>query len=1486
MLIALTLVVLLSPQNATALKDTLLYDGEPGSAPLLGGKWAVGTGGLILYDDGNGWVAASSPVTHTLRGLVAISDYQAWAVGNRGTLVHLDPATLTWQADPSPTTNDLTAITALSAGDLWAVGLGGTVLHYDGNGWATVNAGTTADLYGVTAVDRSHVWAVGANGTIQFYDGNTWTPQPSGVTQTLRSVHGRSPNNVWAVGDGGVILHWDGASWSPVASGLTTGDLYGVWAATDTGGTWAVGAGGVILYWDGTAWSQAASPTTETLYAVNGLRDNYIWAAGANGVLVYYDWDRVWRTVSSPTTAPLYGISGRAMPCMSYMAQVHGEGRGGGNALQLQPDPWHDSTYNLYCGDGGRRDFSSYDVLEFYFRSPEADPGNPAFWVTTWNHTSNVVNILDYIEGGIIDNTWRRVRIPLSVLATADWTLNNVEHLTWNKDAQRRTYFVDDIALRDTAPPQVLSLTPESNTILRLTFSEHYDPASVRDLTRYTLTSTTDPNYAGGVHPLDTGMHFRFQHFVGDTHQGPAARYDLFLRFPTPLTNGHTYTLHVQGIADLSGNTMPRAQLTFSYDDRTQLNLNIKVNQIGYLPDRPKMGYVGGYLGDLGGGAWAVGAGGTIFAWDDQTGWQAMPSPVTTTLRAVTATREDNAWAVGDGGVILHWDGTTWSQTASPTTADLFAIAFGPTNIGWAVGAGGVSLRYAGGAWTAVSTPVTVTLRSVWAGAGDTAWAVGDGGTILSWTGTAWTAEPSPTTADLYAVNGPQVDYLWAVGSGGTVLQREYGHWKVIAGTPGTAATLRTLTFDLGGGLWIGGDSGLLWHKPDFGGTPFTAQDSGTTATLHGLARFHARQFWAVGAGGTLLSKTTAAWNASTLGGQDLFGLFALRYGPLRLPDPPPDVILQDAVTSTPVLTVPLTLRHANDELSGEDVYAFDFSALTTPGTYRAYVPGLGLSDPFTVSVNALDFAAYTTARGLYYQRCGTALTPPYADPRFARPIDHEYDPAGRRIDAAFHDSLPSTPLYNGEVPGQMIDAHGGWHDAGDYGKYLPTAAGALWRLFTAYDMAPDHFQDNAWNIPESGNGVPDLLDEARWEVDWIARIQASDGGVYHKVTAQTWFGGMPQEESSPRYVFEKTTHDTALAAALFASASRLWAPYDAALAADYLTRAEQAWAFLQAHPTATPAGGFHNPEGNHTGGYNDPEDVDNRLWAAAELYRTTGQATYRQYFEHWWQTHAHPWTGNEWQVFYKNAYWAYLNATWPDADPTIKDEIRTIVLSRADPLVQRTKANPYRNGARLDVPGWIGWGAFSQSTGSSFALLLAWAVSGNETYREAAYVNLDTQLGANPLAMSFITGLGARYPHDPLHKPSVYDHVAEPVPGIPVFGVFAHLPNSQPHYWTAQSDEYNYPPTYDLLDPYPILRRYADAHQLVPMSEFTVLEMATAAVSFGLLRPAQRAAPQCVGDANGNGLGDVVDILATATTPGCLPYLSQSVIQWRRPWP
>ena len=147
--------------------------------------------------------------------------------------------------------------------------------------------------------------------------------------------------------------------------------------------------------------------------------------------------------------------------------------------------------------------------------------------------------------------------------------------------------------------------------------------------------------------------------------------------------------------------------------------------------------------------------------------------------------------------------------------------------------------------------------------------------------------------------------------------------------------------------------------------------------------------------------------------------------------------------------------------------------------------------------------------------------------------------------------------------------------------RYILTAAEALKDLVDGFDIDPAKWHGEEWNLPESGNGVPDLLDEMQWELEWMLRMQDSDGGVYHKLTSCNWFFGMPHDEVTPRLVNPKSTHDTGFFAAALAASSRVFTALhpDAAVGARYLAAAVAAWEFLVLHPgnelgEGVPAGG------------------------------------------------------------------------------------------------------------------------------------------------------------------------------------------------------------------------------------------------------------------------------------------------------------------------
>ena len=567
--------------------------------------------------------------------------------------------------------------------------------------------------------------------------------------------------------------------------------------------------------------------------------------------------------------------------------------------------------------------------------------------------------------------------------------------------------------------------------------------------------------------------------------------------------------------------------------------------------------------------------------------------------------------------------------------------------------------------------------------------------------------------------------------------------------------------------------------------------------------------------------------------------------GPLPLEGLNFEVI--SATTGEAVFQGEARLRAAADPWSGNDVYEVDFSALTTPGRYRLRVAGLGVSDPFTIAPDVYAPAYRALLRLFYHSRNATPITPPWADPGYARPQGGV--PA--RLDGVFHAAVATCPLGNEEPAGGYRALSRGWFDAGDFGQYVVNLGPIWYQIGAGLDLAPQAFRDGELGIPESGNGVPDVLDELEWGMDWLLSMQdPRDGGVYSRLASTTWDSVPPHLIEEPRVIFEKTSHATAIFAAIAASHAHMLQDYRPARADAVLKAAEKAWDFLQTHPQ-WPAEGepYRNPPGIHAGEYGDPSLRDNLLWASAELFRTTGRERYREAYRRLVKGLKLDPTGN---VSYKDqalaALWAWLMAFYSGREQQPEDQnlvrqAREVLIAAADWRIRRAEEHPFRAPVHQAIQ-LVGWGSFARSTAATLPLLQAYRLTEEEHYRDWAWLTPHPQLGANPQGLSYITGLGGRSPRFPLSKLSQMDDQAAPLRGIPVHGPHFHLPAlwgemravnaaylppEQPGPTQPKDPE-------DFRGSYPVLRRYTDVDALPPMSEPTVAEYAQVGVAFALL--------------------------------------------------
>jgi endoglucanase len=312
-------------------------------------------------------------------------------------------------------------------------------------------------------------------------------------------------------------------------------------------------------------------------------------------------------------------------------------------------------------------------------------------------------------------------------------------------------------------------------------------------------------------------------------------------------------------------------------------------------------------------------------------------------------------------------------------------------------------------------------------------------------------------------------------------------------------------------------------------------------------------------------------------------------------------------------------------------------------------------------------------------------------------------------------------------------------------------------------------------NIPESGNGVPDLLDEARFELRWFLGMQdTTDGGVYFKVTTLNFDAfEMPSQDISTRYIYQKTTTATGDFAAVMAQAARIYQPFDAAFSSQCLIAARKAWQYLQANASIVPTGGFHNPSGTGTGEYGDGSDADERLWAAAELFVTTGEDAYHNYFKNHYNDNGLFTPTMGWQNVLAMAHLAYLTGKQPLADSTIKAQLSVGLTNCCSNLL----ATVTSDGLNVCLkPSDYGWGSNGFDLNNAVIMIAGYLSSGNHDFYVAALQQLNYVLGCNRLNMTFVTGVGSASPMHIHHRPSGSDGIVNPVPGLMSGGPDSHL--------------------------------------------------------------------------------------------------------------
>jgi endoglucanase len=258
----------------------------------------------------------------------------------------------------------------------------------------------------------------------------------------------------------------------------------------------------------------------------------------------------------------------------------------------------------------------------------------------------------------------------------------------------------------------------------------------------------------------------------------------------------------------------------------------------------------------------------------------------------------------------------------------------------------------------------------------------------------------------------------------------------------------------------------------------------------------------------------------------------------------------------------------------------------------------------------------------------------------------------------------------------------------------------------------------------------------------------------------------MPESDTLTSYVVGtgyapyKSSCATGDFAAVMAIAQRVYKPFDEAFAERAGEAAARAWTWLNAHPNVT----FVNPPGVSTGEYGDADCSDERLWAAAELWRSTGGDAYHTHFLANYSRFVGSLWAPAWPSVGPMALWTYALAGRADRDAAAVDSIRQASLRVANQLVDLTASNAYRIALRSDD---FFWGSNSQAANFSLALMIANVLAPDHRYTEAALENLHYLLGRNAFSVSWVTAVGSRWFMHPHHRPGVADGIPEPWPGM-----------------------------------------------------------------------------------------------------------------------
>lgn len=444
-------------------------------------------------------------------------------------------------------------------------------------------------------------------------------------------------------------------------------------------------------------------------------------------------------------------------------------------------------------------------------------------------------------------------------------------------------------------------------------------------------------------------------------------------------------------------------------------------------------------------------------------------------------------------------------------------------------------------------------------------------------------------------------------------------------------------------------------------------------------------------------------------------------------------------------------------EYTGEILYKGDFSAVVSVGRYKIVLESVHVeSHWFDVSDEWLSRELRANIKSFYFQRSGIELPAQFAG-IWARPSSH----LDRSLE--FHPTMNRSGLW---------DAHGGWYDAGDYGKYIVNGGVSVATLMLACELRKNAEFVGGSAFKESFEQPASMLDEVRFELEFFLRMQDEDGGVFFKVTPYRWDGFVTPSESDAsqkRYILGKSTSSTLNFVGALAQAHHVFADVDSEFATKCLIASVRAYLWAEKNPEVDWP---HNTEGS--GGYGDPDLGDDFFWARAMLYRelknggVTDGVCAIDLFERIERSLPAdmdsylPTYGLQWRSTQNLAWYALASF-----DCKWTEKARMAFKYTAEEILKLQQNNPYN----LSIHKFI-WGSNGDIANHALTLYLAYMWFGDEKYRVAAMEQIEFIYGRNPVDVSFVTGSAWSSPKHPHHRISHSDGVEEPVPGLVVGGI------------------------------------------------------------------------------------------------------------------